>query len=439
MYVLGLMESHAASGCRGHYHSPEGLGRSLIIHISRQSCWQGKEHQALSVRELLTKNLAAICLLLVFMTACSAHPAIAQIEKLGLLRIKAEYPIQVPRSYTFQVNLTVEYGFRDYFEINVAVYEGAGGILGSPLWSSNPERLADVGEKIYNVQLKSPAREGQWVLTGYAFFHDAQGSSYFTDQERGPGFVEMHIKVADNAKLTLRTPHGNMAVSVDGTGFTTDQNGILVRELQVLTRHSIEAPTNVSMTEGWRAVFRSWNGTDHENPKTLLIGTDLSLTVDYQDQFRLDIVSDVTQVSGGGWYRAGAIANFSAPLLVPQQGAGGLVGIRWRFTGWSGDIESTANSESVVMDRPYRVIANWVADYEQLYYLTIGAAVLVTGAAAAFVGRQITKKPSEEKAAPLARTYCMYCGANIDPDARFCSKCGKAQISPGLRHSSASP
>jgi hypothetical protein len=382
------------------------------------------------VRKLLTKNVAVICVLLVFITAGSAHPAAAQIEKLGLLRIKAEYPIQVPRSYIFQVNLTVEYAFRDYFEISAAVYEGARGTLSHQLWESQHERLADVGERTYSVQLKSPAQEGQWLLTSYAFFYNASSPGYFTDQERGPGFIEMHMKVADNVKLTLRTPQGNMVVSVDGTDFTSDQAGIVVREFKVLTRHLIGAPRNVSMAEGWRAVFRSWNRTDHDNPKTLLVGTDLLLTVEYQNEFRLDVVSDVTQVSGAGWYRAGAVANFSAPLLVPQQGLGGLVGIRWRFTGWSGDIKSTAKSESVVMDRPYRVVANWVIDFVQLYYFVIGAAVLVAGAVAAFVGRRMTMKPSEEKAAPLVRTYCKFCGAVIDPDARFCSKCGKGQVSP---------
>jgi len=31
----------------------------------------------------------------------------------------------------------------------------------------------------------------------------------------------------------------------------------------------------------------------------------------------------------------------------------------------------------------------------------------------------------------LVRTYCKFCGAGIDPDARFCSKCGKGQVSSG--------
>jgi hypothetical protein len=384
--------------------------------------------------KLTLKNRIFIWLLLLFLLADLAHPAMAQSEKLGFLRIEAEYPVQVPRSYTFQVNLTVEYAFRDYYEIHVAVYEGTMGTLDHPLWESGTEQLIDVGEKTYNLQLKSPAQEGEWLLTGYAFFQNASGPAYFTDQERGPGFVEVSIKVADNAKLTLRTPHANMPVSVDGTAFSTDQNGVLVRELRVLTEHSVAASRNVSMAEGWRAIFLSWNGTDDENPKILFIRTDEWLTVDYRDEFRLDVMSSVTQGTGAGWYPSGTVANFSVPMLVPQQGLAGMVGIQWRFAGWSGDVNSTTTSNSVVMDHPYRVTANWAIDYEQLFYLVIGVAVLVAGAVAAFVGQRVRKKPSDEKVesvTPSARTYCMFCGASIDPDARFCSKCGRSQVSSG--------
>ena len=359
------------------------------------------------------------------------YPAAAQSDKLGYLRIKTQYPIQVPLSYTFQVNVTVQYAFREYYEIQAAVYEGPNGTLGNPLWQSVAERLIDVSEKTYKIQLKSPAQEGQWIITGYAFYHIASGSGYFSDQERGPGFVEMRIKVADNAKLTLRTLHGNMPVSVDGTALTTDKDGMLVREVKVLTEHSIAAPGNVSMAEGWRAAFRSWNGTDHQNPKILKVTKDVLLTVDYQDEFRLDVVSDAGYSMGAGWYRSGAVANFSVPMFVPQEGLGGLVGIRWRFTSWSGDITSSTNSESVVMDHPYRVVASWVIDYQQSYYAVIGVIVLVAGALVAFVVRRATTKkpPAEEEVAAVVRTFCMHCGAEIDPDAKFCSKCGESQVS----------
>jgi hypothetical protein len=123
-----------------------------------------------------------------------------------------------------------------------------------------------------------------------------------------------------------------------------------------------------------------------------------------------------------------------------------LLGIQWKFTSWSGDIASTDHNESVVMNRPYRVVANYVTDYEQLDYFIIGAAVLIVAAAAAFLVLRITRKPSEqpleqppekpseepsekpaEEMAPTVRRFCVFCGANIDPDVRFCSKCGKSQ------------
>ena len=373
-----------------------------------------------------------IASLLIIVTFASLLPCVAaQGEKLGLLRIKAEYPVQVPRSYSFSIKLRIEYAFRDYFEVQAAVYEGARGALNRPLWEGVTERLVEVGEKTYDVQLKSPSTEEHWVLTGYVFFRNASGSFYFTDQERGPGFVEMAIKIADNARLTLRAPHGNIPVCLDGSSYSTDAVGILVRELKVLTEHSIEAPKNVTVEKGWRIVFQSWNGTDSRNLKRFVITKDLLLTIDFRDEFYLDVVSEVSEVRGAGWYPSGAIANFSAPLLVPSESWEGMFGVQLRFVSWSGDVESTAPNESIVMDRPHRVVANWTADYEPLLYPIILAAVLVAVGSAVFVRRRVAKGRAVEVVASPVRTYCMFCGSSIDPDARFCSKCGRSQISSG--------
>jgi len=352
----------------------------------------------------------------------------AQSEKLGLLRISAEYPIQVPLSYSFSVKLKVEYAFRDYFEIHAAVYDGRRGAFARPLWEGEPQRLIDVGELTYDVKLKSPSQMGQWFLTAYAFFQDASGSSYFTDYERGPGFFEMSIKIADDAKLTLRAPYGNIPVHVDGVSYLTDGSGVFTRQFKVLTGHSVEVPRNVSIAEGWRIVFRSWNGTDPSNPKRLIIATDTVLVMDFGDEFYLDLVSDAADVKGSGWYPSGAIANFSAPQFAPK-GWEGVLGVQWRFIGWSGDVESASPNERIVMDRPHRIAANWTVDYQQSILLMILIAVVVAGGLVVLSRRRPVNEPSSVTASPAVRTYCMFCGSNIDPDARFCSKCGKSQIS----------
>jgi len=389
------------------------------------------------------KNEIIAAMLVLVVVAWLAPCTVAQGEKLGLLRIaKAEFPVQVPLSYAFSVELKVEYAFREYYEIQTAIYEGKAGNLDHRLWKGEPERLLEVGERTYNVKLTSPSREGRWLLTGYVFYRNDSGSFYFTDRERGPGFVEMSIKVADNAKLTVRAPYANVPMQVDGSSSSTDVAGILVREVRVLAEHTVSAPENVSVADGWRALFHSWNGTDHANPKTILVTTDLFLTISFRDEFYLDVVSTVGDVRGAGWYPSGVVANISAPSQVQSRDWAGFLGARWRFAGWTGDVESHATDESIVMDRPHRVVANWTADYERVSYLIVAiAAVAVIIVLAVLLKRRAPKKGVEEtteisetaetaeKSEAAVRRFCIFCAAQLDPDARFCSKCGKSQVS----------
>ena len=388
------------------------------------------------------RSLVILGLLVLLAVACLIPTAAAQGEKLGLLRItKAEYPVQVPVSYAFSVKLKVEYAFREYFEIQAAIYEGTAGNLDHRLWQSEPERLLEVGERTYSVKLTSPSREGQWLLTGYVFYHNDSGSFYFTDQERGPGFVEMSIKVADNAKLTVRTPYANVPVQVDGSTYSTDATGSLVRDVKVLAEHTVTAPESVSIAEGWRALFQSWNGTDRANPKTTFVTTDVSLTIEFRDEFYLDVVSTMGDVRGAGWYLSGVVANISAPSEIHSQDWLGLFGAQWRFAGWTGDVETHATDESIVMDRPHRVVANWTADYERISYVIVAFAVAAVVVVLAVLLKRIAPKKGVEETAEISETaetaetavgrFCIFCGAQLDPDAQFCSKCGKSQVSSG--------
>ena len=375
--------------------------------------------------------------------------AAAQGDKLGLLRIvAADYPAQVPLSYSFSVKLKVEYAFREYYEIQAAVYEGPRGMLDHPLWEGQPERLIEVGQRSYDVKLRSPSREGTWLLTGYVFHRNESGKFYFTDEERGPGFVEMEIKLADDVRLTVRTPYGNVPVEVDGSSYLTDATGVLVRDVRVLAEHRITAPENVTVAEGWRAFFVSWNGTDHTNPRRILVAIDLVLTIEFRDEFYLDVGSSVAGVRGAGWYPSGSVASISAPLVAQSQDWTSVFGAQWRFAGWTGDVVSYAPNESIVMDRPHRVSANWTADYERISYLIVAIAVAATVVVLAVLFRRRTSRKGVEETAETAETavtgeaaettelaeapagrFCIFCGADIDPDARFCSKCGRSLVS----------
>lgn len=378
-------------------------------------------------------RLVIVAAILLMVSSSGFLGAVAGQEELGFLKIiGTEYPIQVPRSYSFTVRLVIEYGFHGYFEFYPAIYEGGRGHLDRPLWQGTVEEGVSVGEKRYEITLESPSSEGEWIITAYVFLRETTGSHYFSDPERGPGFAEISIKVADSTRLALRAPYANVPVVVDDVSLLTDSTGTITRELRAMSTHTVIAPQNITIAEGWRAVFVSWNETDNSISKTILMTTDVVMTLDLRDEFYLDIASEDESVEGAGWYTSGSVANFSAITPVPMKSWEGILGVQRKFAGWSGDVESSAPNESIVMDRPHRVVANWTTDYEGAFSTTaIGLAIAVLAAlgTAVYVIRRTRRESSTEAPPVPVRAFCMFCGADIDPDARHCSKCGRSQIS----------
>jgi len=375
-------------------------------------------------------GLATVAVMLVLILCSGFPPTVAAQEELGFLRIiGTEHPVQVPRSYSFTVRLVVEYGFHDYFDFYPAIFEGGRGRFDHQLWQGVTEQGIAVGETSYEATLESPSSEGQWIITAYVFLRNATGSYYFSDPESGPGFAEISIKVADNARLTLRAPYANIPVAIDDTSLLTDSTGTIVREFEVMSAHTIIAPENITVTEGWRAVFVSWNGTERSKSTMILMTTDVVMTLELQDEFYLDLDSDIAGV-GAGWYASGSIADFSVTPLVPAEGWQGVLGVQMKFAGWTGDVESSAPSESIVMDRPHRVVANWTADYEGTLSIGIAIAAVAALGIAVYILHRTRREPSTEVSPAPVTAFCMFCGAEMDPGARHCQKCGKSQISP---------
>ncbi|MEM2989495.1 MAG: zinc ribbon domain-containing protein [Candidatus Bathyarchaeia archaeon] len=70
-------------------------------------------------------------------------------------------------------------------------------------------------------------------------------------------------------------------------------------------------------------------------------------------------------VSGGGWYKEGSTASFSAPA----QAAGAAEGVRYIFDRWTGDYSGQAPFGTITMDKPKTV----TAVYRTQYYLETGS------------------------------------------------------------------
>jgi len=143
----------------------------------------------------------------------------------------------------------------------------------------------------------------------------------------------------------------------------------------------ISIPSQVISTQnsGSRLVFSGWNvdGSVSQTGAALTIQMNGPHTVvaQYSQQYYLTLSSDQGSVTGGGWYDAGSTASISAS--TPPNPS---YGVSMVFNGWQGDIQSSSQSTTVMMDGPKSATATWRADPTVLY---VTVAVIVAAVAVA--------------------------------------------------------
>lgn len=175
-------------------------------------------------------------------------------------------------------------------------------------------------------------------------------------------------------------PDVSVNIKVDGALQGT-MGGSEIKKLsfKVDTQHSIELDQYVSGQSGYRyfCAQNTWN-----------VGSAGSRTFEYEAQVQLSVSTDpagVTQVTGDGWYKVGAVAQTSQASLN-LTGAAGTIYI---FKGWKIDgVLQSGNPISVTMDKPHQVIAAYETQYQLLvdsaYGSPQGAGFYAAGSTATF-------------------------------------------------------
>jgi len=140
---------------------------------------------------------------------------------------------------------------------------------------------------------------------------------------------------------------------------------------------------------GSRLAFQGWSvdsqGTQSGSSLNVVMDAPHTVTAVYGQQYYLNVQSDQGVTSGSGWYDSGSTAQIYVSTPVSTS-----YGVSIVFNGWQGDIQSSSQSTTVVMDGAKNVIATWRTDSTVLY-LTIAAvivaALLIAGGLIAFLGR----------------------------------------------------
>jgi hypothetical protein len=99
---------------------------------------------------------------------------------------------------------------------------------------------------------------------------------------------------------------------------------------------------------------------------TWTVDSPASHTFPYETQYLLSVAtnpSGITDVTGGGWYKAGSTVQTNQ---VPATVAG-TAGTQYTFQGWEVDgVTQSGNPVSVTMDKPHNAVAKYQTEYQLL-------------------------------------------------------------------------
>jgi len=109
----------------------------------------------------------------------------------------------------------------------------------------------------------------------------------------------------------------------------------------------------------------------------------------YTTRYYLTVKSKYGSPKGEGWYDAGSTATISINSSIPTSDWFQSLGGKYVFDKWTGDLESTKASNSILMDETKTVTAIWRADYTMPYaILGLTIATPLTGVSIFFLMRK---------------------------------------------------
>jgi hypothetical protein len=175
-----------------------------------------------------------------------------------------------------------------------------------------------------------------------------------------------------------------------------------------------------------RLIFNGWKDGFSQSQRDIVVSGDIDLVGTYRTQYLLQVNSPLS--SNSEWYDAGTVVKLQQPSSYPMSGPLGLLGSRYDFVGWSGDINSTLTQLEVVMNAPKTVNAHFSTDYHALVISVIVA--LGLGAALSLTLVRYRGKYHEANEQDDSGVSCAECGESVESGWAYCIHCGAALSEP---------
>jgi subtilisin family serine protease len=284
-----------------------------------------------------------------------------------------------PVSVTMSQARTITANYGVQYQLTLAITSGVPGGITHITGGSNSAFYDD--GTVLNLTGGTPVADGagkQWVFKNWT------GDVMSSPNSSNPVSVTMSQARSVTAnygiqyQLTLAITAGVPGALSNISGGT---NGAFYDDGTVL---NLSGATPVADGAAKQWVFKNWTGDvatppNSTNPVSVTMNQARTVTANYGAQYRLTlgitagVPSGLANLSGGTngtFYDDGAVLSLAAATPVAD-----VVGKRWAFQNWTGDVVSSPNSSnpvSVTMDQARTISANYGVQYQLTLAITSG-------------------------------------------------------------------
>ncbi|WP_455277868.1 hypothetical protein [[Eubacterium] cellulosolvens] len=274
--------------------------------------------------------------------------------------IQVQYPNKIRSYRIFQINLTTP-----SIEVN-------------PTWIAIFDLDSNLFQKMIQTNLVT---RNQYSINGVSVTNQSNRNFIialigYTEDFQLLGISKtMKINVEHNPLLIILTETQGLNIKIDEKTFQTDEEGIIQIHLES-GNHTIEVPKIVTISDVERLNLVSIDTKTNNNSIEIYIENDREITVRYQTQYRLLLLSEYGIVNGAEWYDENSTAKITLDVNLGEPIHGGL-GIL-EFNGWSDNPESKNLNHEIYMNEPKKIEAKWT-------YKTTDSPMLIFAFASAII------------------------------------------------------
>ena len=228
----------------------------------------------------------------------------------------------------------------------------------------------DTQPKIFYISGAGLYDEGDTAVTGkaplvwneYRFIGWKVDGTWYADNpvtltmDRAHEVVALYEKGTPTSKVTIDTIPREANIVVDDIIYTPSDFPLNFY-WEEGTEHSIELLEKTS-SNGIRYVLDSWNDQNISQTKIITVGEeDINLVGILKSQYKLTLLSEHGEIEGSGWYDKGTVVDFEVwPEEIFDRNDSQR---KFVFESWDRGDYRNSISNSVIMEKPLTVKANW--------------------------------------------------------------------------------